>query len=66
MYRSPLSLALMLIALAPDLPRRDENLVYDDERPIWCETNDCDIETCHRCFPRKGCIDHKKCQEQGV
>lgn len=44
---------------------RDDNLVYDDELPIWCESNSCDIETCHRCFPRKGCIDHKKCMEQG-
>lgn len=44
---------------------RDENLIDDDENPIWCESNSCDIESCHRCFPRKGCTDHFKCQEQG-
>jgi len=44
---------------------RDETLTYDDENPIWCEGNVCDIASCHRCFPRKGCTDHFKCQEQG-
>ena len=29
--------------------------------PVWCSTNDCDDERCHRCFPRKGCYEHRKC-----
>jgi hypothetical protein len=42
----------------------------DDEtdtetRSVWCATNDCDQEECHRCFPREGCHDHEKCVTEG-
>lgn len=29
----------------------------------YCETNECDEPTCHRCYPREGCRLHEKCRE---
>lgn len=29
----------------------------------YCETNDCEEPTCHRCFTREGCGLHEKCRD---
>jgi hypothetical protein len=29
----------------------------------WCATNECESALCHRCFPRRGCRHHDKCQD---
>lgn len=47
-----------------------EELLEDDNAPspdgatvFWCETNDCERPGCHRCFPRRDCVDHAKCRD---
>lgn len=36
---------------------------YEGTLGIECETNNCDVTECHRCFPRKDCPHHAKCKE---
>lgn len=35
----------------------------DFEGSIWCDSNECDRASCHRCFPRKDCTEHAKCED---
>lgn len=37
-----------------------EEVPYGQE---WCDSNECEMPSCHRCFPRKDCTFHEKCQE---
>lgn len=29
----------------------------------YCDTSECDEESCHRCYPRHGCQEHEKCMD---
>lgn len=42
----------------------EEPKALEGDGTLWCDTNACEQPTCHRCFPKEGCYDHKKCQEE--
>ncbi len=44
--------------------KKDDRLTFDYDGPgIFCESNECDLAECHRCFTRRNCKDHEKCEE---
>jgi len=43
--------------------RRIARAESDDGDTDWCETNDCEQTSCHRCWPREGCGLHDKCMD---
>ena len=54
------------VKLAPLVVKAKDRLTIDYDGPgigDFCETNSCDSRRCHRCFPRRGCSTHEKCQE---
>lgn len=40
--------------------RRLANEIQGEE---WCDTNECERSSCHRCYPRRNCTSHTKCVE---
>ena len=34
-----------------------------ENEQTFCENNDCEAASCHRCFPRTGCADHERCKD---
>ena len=52
------------VPLEPLVVKATDRLTVDYDGPgSFCETNACDLHGCHRCFPRRGCEDHEKCEE---